>query len=328
MPLVSIVIPTHNRASMVVRAVYSAFRQTVRDVEIIVIDDASSDDTEARLRKLAQEVSGLDDVLVYERLSRNSGANVARNRGLARARGRYIAFLDSDDVWHPEKLARQLGALRAGSEDHAFSYTGRYRVDEHYRVIARQLPTRTENLAQRIRHSNSIGTLSSVLVSTEVAQKSGGFDESLAASQDWDFFIRVLPGCQISVVREPLVMYFDGAVQRISRNHRRRLKSHFVMYRKHLRGRVARRELAEFYRNLAEDLEALGKRTLARRFYAQHYWLKRRYRKALIVALRLRELSIRGDRYRSYARGLKRTRPSDDEPYLPHFREILEHQMA
>jgi glycosyltransferase involved in cell wall biosynthesis len=308
---------------MVVRAVYSAFRQTVRDLEIIVIDDASSDDTEARLQKLAEAVSGLGEVLVYERLSHNSGANVARNRGLARARGRYIAFLDSDDLWHPEKLERQLASLHAGSEDHAFSYTGRYRVDEHYRVIARQLPTRTENLAQRVRRSNPIGTLSSVLVSTEIARKSGGFDESLPASQDWDFFIRVLPECQISVVREPLVMYFDGAGQRISRSSRRRLKSHFAMYRKHMRGRVARSELAEFYRNLAEDLEALGKRRLARRFYVQHYWLKRRYRRAVVLALRLRSLSIRGDRYRSYARGLKRTRPADDEPYLPRFREIL-----
>lgn len=102
-PNVSVIIPTYNRAELVLAAVESVLRQTYRDFEIIVVDDGSTDDTERRLRRLGDSVA-------YVKQG-NAGVNAARNNGLSIARGRYIAFLDNDDLWLEDKLALQVALL-------------------------------------------------------------------------------------------------------------------------------------------------------------------------------------------------------------------------
>ncbi|MFC6974687.1 glycosyltransferase family 2 protein [Halomicroarcula sp. GCM10025709] len=104
-PRVSVVVPTYNRADTVGRAVESALAQTVTDIEVVVVDDGSTDDT-------AAVVTGIDDERVrYLAHERNRGRSAARNTGIEAARGEYVAFLDSDDRWLPGKLDRQLAEL-------------------------------------------------------------------------------------------------------------------------------------------------------------------------------------------------------------------------
>jgi glycosyltransferase involved in cell wall biosynthesis len=104
---VSVIIPTRNRAELLTRALNSALRQTYPYFEIIIIDDASEDNTAAIVQNFK------DERLRYILLKKNMGAAAARNTGIEQAGGEYVAFLDSDDQWHPEKLAHQVGAMES-----------------------------------------------------------------------------------------------------------------------------------------------------------------------------------------------------------------------
>ena len=112
MPLVSVVIPTYNRSTWVIGAIESIRRQTFDNLEIIVVDDGATDDTAGRVTAQSAE-----DPRVSYLYQANRGVSAARNAGLARARGEFIAFLDSDDLWLPQKLARQLDLLEKPDVD-------------------------------------------------------------------------------------------------------------------------------------------------------------------------------------------------------------------
>lgn len=121
--MISVIIPTYNRASLLPRALDSVLRQTWEDLEVIVVDDASQDDT-------PQVMAACTDPRVrYIRLEKNSGACVARNTGVAQARGEWIAFQDSDDLWLPEKLEKQMAYLAQTGADVVFCAFDRYSVE-------------------------------------------------------------------------------------------------------------------------------------------------------------------------------------------------------
>ena len=305
LPLVSVVVPTYNRAPFLIRAINSILAQTVTDYEIIVVDDGSTDNTEEELQRYMALEPRLERVLVYIKQV-NQGANPARNAGIRVARGEYIAFLDSDDLWHPRKLELQLEQIQrteAGDMRNrpVFSFTGRFRVDENYHVIAEQFAGSMKDPTVKLKRSNSVGTLSSLMVTAWVAREVGGFDESLHACQDWDFYLRLVPYCNVAGVRDPLVMYYDGNITRISGNPRKRIIAHFAMYKRHLRSSLSRSDLEEFYRNLAEDLEGMGHHRLGRRFFYQHAYMRDGL-KGLIKATAMfaSNRTIREERYRRY----------------------------
>ncbi|WP_018873979.1 glycosyltransferase family 2 protein [Thioalkalivibrio sp. ALJ16] len=128
-PRVSVVMPLHNAADRVEAGVRSVQGQSLPDWELLVVDDASTDDSGARVAALAAE----DARIRVLRLERNGGPAVARNAGIREARGWYIAFLDSDDVWAPEKLVRQVALMERGA---VFSFTAMERVDEQGRRLS------------------------------------------------------------------------------------------------------------------------------------------------------------------------------------------------
>lgn len=138
-PQVSVVMPAYNSAAWIRDAVASVKAQTFEDWELIVVDDASDDDTPAVLRELAAGDARIHTVS----LSNNQGAGEARNAGIAKARGRYLAFLDSDDRWLPEKLERQLRFMRDG--DRAFTFTRYIKVNAQGERLggAIEMPERT-----------------------------------------------------------------------------------------------------------------------------------------------------------------------------------------
>lgn len=115
-PTVSIIIPTYNRAHLIERAIESVLHQTYQDFELIIIDDGSTDNTDDIINKFQKK----DDRIIYLKHDRNKGGSAARNTGIKASRGEYIAFLDSDDEWLPEKLEKQMDFFE--SNNYGFIY--------------------------------------------------------------------------------------------------------------------------------------------------------------------------------------------------------------
>jgi glycosyltransferase involved in cell wall biosynthesis len=181
--LVSCVIPTHNRVMMLDRAMASVMAQTYPHIELIVVDDASSDGTD----QLCWDWIRRDHRVRFVRNERPLGGGAARNAGINAARGEFIAFLDDDDEWLPERLSRQMRALKESRQSFAFSD---YHLRGGDRDSLRACSDNTVTL-DRLLWGNCIGSTSSVIVDAEIA-RTVQFDPELTAAQDYDFYIRVL----------------------------------------------------------------------------------------------------------------------------------------
>jgi glycosyltransferase involved in cell wall biosynthesis len=182
---VTVVIPTRNRRELLARAALaSALRQTSVDIEVLVVDDGSTDGT-------ARWIAELGDPRV--RVIRHEaprGVAAARNAGIADAAAPWVAFLDDDDHWSPEKLATQVAALEATGA--LFAYTGALVVDgdgEPQDVLA--APPSTEIRAQLLKQNVMPAGSSNVVASTGLLRRLGGFDEQLGYLADWDLWIRL-----------------------------------------------------------------------------------------------------------------------------------------
>jgi glycosyltransferase involved in cell wall biosynthesis len=208
MPQVSIIIPTYNSATYLKQAIDSVLAQTHRDFEILVIDDGSTDDT-------ADLMNGYGAAVRYLRQP-NHGVATARNRGIEESRGEYVAFLDADDVWLPDKLERQIEALE--------QYPGRGACYTDFFVVAPDLTVQTRISHAQQGHTfealllkgNVVGTPSSVICRREDVRQVGGFDPSFSYGADWEMWIRLASVTEFVHVREPLVLYrqHDGNMSR------------------------------------------------------------------------------------------------------------------
>lgn len=180
---VSIVVPTRNRAGLLVKTLASALRQRDLDLEVIVVDDASSDDTAARVAQLG------DARVRVVRLDTPCGLPGARNHGAAEARGEWLAFLDDDDLWAPDKLARQVDAARRAGRD--WAYTGSVNFEDG-RIVYSQPPLPPHDVVAALPRYNAIpGGGSNVLVRRTVWSAAGPFDTRLPMGEDWEMWIRL-----------------------------------------------------------------------------------------------------------------------------------------
>lgn len=203
LPLVSVIIPTYNRSGAVERAVNSALVQTLDDLEVIVIDDASTDDT---LDVLAR----VDDPRLHVvRHERNMGAGAARNTGAGVAHGRYLALLDSDDEWEVDKLAAYVTAIESGADDvHAAVGTVRRVSDDGHHILLRPAPESFE--PRRILARPVSGAGSSLVVVRSAWHEVAGCDETLPRHEDWDLVLRLSDHVRFVVVEKPLVTVHQG----------------------------------------------------------------------------------------------------------------------
>jgi len=201
-PLVSVVIPTFNRAKLLKRAVASAQSQTYRNLEIIIVDDASTDGT-------PQEIVDIKEHRIrYIRHQSTKGGAAARNTGIHTATGSYIAFLDDDDEWEPEKVEAQLELLnRYDAVLCMYSMEGRA-------VLAGDQPETVER--NELRRGFVRGGSASALMARADVLKEIGFDEGLPKFQDWDLCIRIAQKYSLGCINQSLVRYNDGAHNRIS----------------------------------------------------------------------------------------------------------------
>lgn len=204
-PAVSVIIPAHNRAGTLPRAVRSVLGQTIKDLELIVVDDASTDDTMA-------VVGGFEDGrITYIRRSQRGGASVARNTGIEQARGEYVAFLDSDDEWLPQKLEKQLKKFRELPKGYGVVYS-RYALfddDTKEKVLVGGRDASGNAFPLTLKYC--ISQTGTFLVRKECLDAAGVFDESLPCSQDWDLFIRLSRICKFGFVGDALTrVYIHG----------------------------------------------------------------------------------------------------------------------
>lgn len=200
--LVSVVIPSRNRNQLLRNAIGSVLRQTHGNVEVIVVDDGSTDDTQA-------VVQGMGDARVrYIRHESSRGASVARNTGIRAARGAIIGFLDDDDEWLPAKAEKQLAMLR--------DYDAVLCCSDVVSTLQLSRRTVTTLTANDFRRSPFAVGGTGVLVAWAYVFKEIEFDEALPRCQDWDIFIRIANKYRIGYLNEPLLRYNEGPHERIS----------------------------------------------------------------------------------------------------------------
>jgi len=199
-PTVSVIIPTYNRVHLVGRAIRSVLNQTYQDFEIIVVDDGSTDNTE-------EVVESFNDPRIrYIRHEKNRGGSAARNTGIRASRGEYVAFLDSDDEWLPEKLEKQLSVFEEDSTCGAVYTDFLYMLpDGNVKLCQNYHPEGW--ILKKLLSSNVVGTTSTVIVKRECFETVGLFDESLLSCQDWDMWIRIAKRYSFRKVPEPLTKY-------------------------------------------------------------------------------------------------------------------------
>ena len=200
--LVSVIIPTFNRSEKVVRAVKSVLNQSYVNLECIVIDDSSTDDTVDQL----YAVKATDHRLIIIVHDNNQHASAARNTGISAASGSLIAFLDDDDVWLESKLLNQVDVISRASDDVGLVYCWYDIFDGHDKVGSRK-PELEGNLFDELLVGQPLGNASTLLVKNQVIKKSGGFDINLPRGNDGDFIRRVTKYYKVAVVKEVLVHY-------------------------------------------------------------------------------------------------------------------------
>jgi glycosyltransferase involved in cell wall biosynthesis len=200
---VTVVIPTCNRASLVTTAIESALQQTFRDIEVVVVDDCSDDETPAVVSALLQ-----DPRVRYLRQQVRRGAPAARNEAIRRSSGEFVAFLDDDDEWRPEKLAAQVEVFRRGGPDVGVVYSSYEVVDRKSgHVVGRKVAEKRGELARDLLERNVVGSSSCVVVRRTALEAAGLWDERLPSFQDYDLWIRLSRFVRFDFVEEDLLVY-------------------------------------------------------------------------------------------------------------------------
>jgi glycosyltransferase involved in cell wall biosynthesis len=199
---ISVVMPVFNQARFIMRAVESVWAQDVLDVEIIIVDDCSIDETQAVLCSL----SGKENVrcITHEE---NKGPAAARNHAIRESRGEWIAFLDGDDYWLQGKLKAQLRALAESDAD--FAYCGSVVVDDENRRVSTHPAVSPDALLSGLMWGNLLST-PTVIVRRSLLDRTGLFDEVLRTGEDWDLWLRLAMHGRGVCVAEPLVAVHHG----------------------------------------------------------------------------------------------------------------------
>jgi glycosyltransferase involved in cell wall biosynthesis len=262
-PLVSVVMPAYNVAWCVRRAVDSALAQSLRELEVIVINDGSTDDTLEVLASYDDAIKVIDQA--------NGGMSHARNAGIRAARGKYVAFLDADDWWLPEKLARQVELLDSRPEL-GFCSTAARVEDPQGELLNLWRCTRARgNMLETIIAENAAvaGGCSAVMVRRELFEQVGLFDESLRGFEDPDLWMRLAAVCRYACIDEPLAVILRRE-KSVSRNlgtmreaALRSMRKNRSLLPARLRGGFWRTAMASVYADYAKGQYRIGRKTAA-----------------------------------------------------------------
>lgn len=201
MPKISVLIPAYNAMNYLPETMENVLSQTFTDLEVIVVNDGSSDETE-------QWVSQIKDPRVRLINQENQGLAGARNTGIVHAKGEYITFLDADDLWEPTKLEKQLRVLEENPEV-ALVYTWVAYIDETGKATGRVFKNQVEgDVWEKLTEHNIVECGSVAMVRRSCFETIGLFDRNLGSYlEDWDMWLRMASRYPFKVVKEPLVYY-------------------------------------------------------------------------------------------------------------------------
>jgi GT2 family glycosyltransferase len=227
--LVSVIIPTYNRGDFLRDALKSVVNQTYKNLEILVIDDFSTED----IQSVVLEFNN-DQRVNYVKNLNSKGPQGARNTGLRLASGEWIAMLDSDDVWLPEKIQIQMQLVRkhplasgvgCGLANYDFKSS---------KIISLKIPKKEIYSKKELLYINFLGGFSTFLFKKDYGIEAGGFDESFKSMQDVDFYTRVINYGPIPLVRKALVYQRINNVDRISLNFEKKLDGSLKLFMKNI----------------------------------------------------------------------------------------------
>lgn len=252
MPKVSVIIPTHNRAALLGGAIQSVLDQTFGDFELLVVDDGSEDHPEQVVRSFS------DPRIRFIRHPVARGGGAARNTGIQNTHGPFVAFLDDDDAWYPEKLAQQVALLDRGPPNLGLVYGGYNTGNSHGEtILGTRIPTARGDLRNQLLSSNVIGGTSLVLVRRVALEHIGGFDENLPSFQDHDLYLRLSEHFEFDFVPDAFLRYLRHEVQ-IWKNPGALLRGLELMRKKHGTHKPFRKFLARRYQKLGRQLCLAG----------------------------------------------------------------------
>lgn len=211
-PLVSVIIPTFNRGGVIGTTIEDVFRQTYDNLELIVVDDGSTDDTQSVLKSYEGRIRWITQ--------ENAGPSAARNRGLAEANGEIIAFQDSDDLWHPTKIARQVALLqRVDQAVPCCVCSAEIRRQNRSSVTTFQYsllkPANDEGLwlnPSEVLIDRGVLFIQTAAIRSEAIKKVGGFNEQLKFLEDYELPLRLAMLGPFGFIRDPLVIWNQGSV--------------------------------------------------------------------------------------------------------------------
>lgn len=198
-PEVTVIVPTFNRWKLLRRALASALAQVDVDLEVIVVDDGSADETPMRLAEVHDERL---TVLTHEV---NRGVAAARNRGLEAARAPWVAFLDDDDFWAPTRLREHVKAAHTAHAGWTFGSFITFIESGAVRSVNHAVDP--GSLHRGLYSLNQVGTPSAVTARTDLVREAGGFDSHLSVLADWDLWLRLKDLADAAAVKEPLLAY-------------------------------------------------------------------------------------------------------------------------
>lgn len=265
-PLVSVVMPTFNSARTVIRALQSALSQTHQNFEIIIADDASKDDT----KRCIESVPDPRITFLASTESTNKGPAATRNRALARANGQYVAFLDSDDEWFPEKLVKQVRFLDTHPNS-SMVISNAYDISPDGKVIETEFdstrPVEGPDAWRTLLKYSFIET-SSVMTRLSLVRELGGFDPKLLVSQDQDLWIRLAVRGEVGIIDEVLGKIHQVSTGHMTRNRHRQADIMLPMIEGHiarLKDKLSQREIDDI---LGHRYQAVGRNLFRYGYYA------------------------------------------------------------
>ena len=261
-PTVSVVIPTYNRADVIERSIKSIQDQTYQDFEIMLVDDASTDNTDEVVRRIQ------DERIRYIKLEKNSGPSHSRNVGIKESQGKYIAFLDDDDEWLPDKLEAQVSLFDDTNNRVGAVYSAFWRIQKNKRVYipSPKIKKKEGDILKNVLERYMIGT-PAIIVRKDVLDEVGYFDVALQALVDWDLWIRIARSYHFRFVDRPLTVSHYSKVS-VSANRMNVVAAYEVLLKKHadiiLKNRKA---IAKVYLQMGNQYSHCGNASEGRKYF-------------------------------------------------------------
>lgn len=252
--VVSVIVPAYNVAGTIHETLLSVRSQTHTALEVIVVDDGSTDHT-----RQVVERHIADDPRIRLLHQANAGVASARNAGLAEATATYLAPIDADDLWQPDKIARQLALMLERGRSVELVYTWFAEIDDESRVRKVVMPCEEGRVLASLCHGNFVGHASSPLMRTDGVRRVGGYDTSLRASaaqgcEDWQLYLRLAELGEFAVVKSPLTGYritersMSSDISQMLRSYRLVLSRVQAIYPEHAESlRVGLRGITKYF---------------------------------------------------------------------------------